>query len=338
VDESRLRRTLDKVDQFGEPDPTFLEGLYDQAVAEIGFDHPAHPAARRVGGGRPRLRVRRDGRSRWPLLLVAALVAAAALGALAVGALRNRAPTEPPDLLAQINGAGKIVIAIRPDHPQFAMAGQVATGFDVDVGQELARRLGVSPDVVVEPAAAMLSGADTNGWQIALPSVASWTIPAPGFAASGPYYLWPHFVVVAEASPATTVSQLGAGAICAVTGDGGEAWLRGRYVGAAAPSARLSIVTRSSDDDCLAMLTSGGAVAAVTADLTSGDLQARGGLRAIGGPDPEPRVVVVRTGDAQRADTASLLAAIDQAIESMRRDGSLTRLSENRFGVDLTNP
>jgi ABC-type amino acid transport substrate-binding protein len=336
VDESRILRTLDRVDELGEPDPAFLDRLYDEAVAELGLDRTSGPVARRVAGGRPKLRVLPGTRRRWPLLAVAALVATGALGALAVGALRNRAPTEQADLLAQVRGAGRIAIAVRPDQPQFAIAGQVATGFDVDVGQELGRRLGVSPDVIVEPADTMLSGGDASGWQIALPSVASWTIPASGFVASQPYYRWPHFVIVPETSPTTSLSQLTAGAICAVSRDGGEAWLRGTYGGAAAPATRLTIVTRPSDDDCLALLASGGAVAAVTADLTTGDLQARGGLRAIGGPDPEPRVVVLRTGDAGRPDPSGLLAAIDKAIESMRQDGSLTRLSENRFGADLT--
>jgi ABC-type amino acid transport substrate-binding protein len=338
VDESRLIRSLRHLDGLDDPDPAFLDRLYKDAVAEIGLGQTARPVAGRVAGASPRLRALRGGRRRWPLLLIAALVVTGTVGALAVGALRERAPTERADLLTQIDGAGRIVIAVRPDHPQFSVAGQVATGFDVDVAQELARRLAVTPNVVVEPADQMLSPTDTNGWDIALPSVASWTIPASRYVASRPYYYWPHLLVVPETSPARGIAQLGTGMVCAVTSDGGEAWLRGQYDGAPAADPGLTVVTRPSDDDCLAMLSSGDAVAVVTAELTGGDLQIRGGLRSIGGPEAEPRVVVLRTSDGERPDPSRLMTAIDQALDAMRRDGTLTRLAENRFGEDLTNP
>jgi ABC-type amino acid transport substrate-binding protein len=87
------------------------------------------------------------------------------------------------------------------------------------------------------------------------------------------------------------------------------------------------------------MLQSGAAVAAVTAELSDADLQVRSDIRVIGGPGPEPRPVIVHHSHVGGPDTTELLRAIDDALAAMRADGTLTRLSQNRFGgSDLTRP
>jgi ABC-type amino acid transport substrate-binding protein len=83
-------------------------------------------------------------------------------------------------------------------------------------------------------------------------------------------------------------------------------------------------------------LASGEAVAAVTAWLSDADLQVLGDVRVIGGPDAEPRSAVVHR---QSSVTRELLDAVDDALVSMRADGTLKRLSQSRFGgADLTTP
>ena len=148
--------------------------------------------------------------------------------------------------------------------------------------------------------------------------------------------------MVSETSSATTIGDVTAGPICAVDGDAGEAWLRGSYhVIGSTPAAPVSdsIVTAATDDDYLALLSSGAVAAAVTAHLSAADLQVRARIRVIGGPDPEPRAVIVPAAPAGGRTSTRLLAAIDSALSEMRADGTLTRFSQNRFGgADLTNP
>jgi len=336
VDEPRLLSMVNRVDARDEPDPAFLDRLFDDVVAATDIKRASTRSSTTVIPAKPSLRLLGGKRPRWPLLLFAAMLAVGIVGALGVGAWRNLLATRL-DLLTEVRIAGKVTIAVRPDHPQFSMDGQVATGFDVDFARELARRLGVTANIVVEPAASMLSAPGTGAWQLALPSLASWNVPSSAFVESRPYYQWPHFLVVPTAAPATTAAEL-AGPICAVSGDGGEAWLRGDYGGSPPPGASYTVVTRATDDECLSLLLSHEAVGAVTADLTGGDLQARGGVRTIAGLDPEPRVVVLQRASVNGAETASLLVAIDESIDAMRRDGTLGRLSENRFGIDLTRP
>jgi len=95
-------------------------------------------------------------------------------------------------------------------------------------------------------------------------------------------------------------------------------------------------VTKASDNECLAALSAGDVVAVLTSRLSDADLQVRSGIKVIGGPDPEPRAVIVLRS---RAGGAEAISAIDAALTQLRADGTLTRLSQNRFGgFDLSAP
>jgi len=281
------------------------------------------------------LRSRRGGRA---LLLLAAAVAASLGISIASGALRQPTPTPRGDVLDQIVDFGRIRIVVRPDQPQFTAGNGAPTGFDTDVATALGSRIGVRAEITFIDAATMLEGSSTR-WDVALPSVPSWTVTSEQFSVSKPYYFWPHRLVVAAGSSATSLADVVAGPICVVSGDAGEQWLRGAYGSTPATPVTTSILTAASDEDCLARLSSGAAVAMVTAQLSDADLQIRSDTRVIGGPAPEPRAAVVPVLSADGRTTTGLLSAINGAISAMRADGTLTGLSQNRFGgTDLSQP
>jgi ABC-type amino acid transport substrate-binding protein len=338
--DDRLRHWLEAAERPADPRAEFASALLGDIGRELGFGSETprggDSEALIVTGGPVRLRRRSaaPGRRWLDLLLVAAIIAAVAGGLVVVaGALRNHDLVPPTtNRLDQIQQLGRIRIAIRPDYPQFTANGQSATGFDADVAAELGRHLGLRADVVIESAATMLPGsADT--WDVALPSVPSWTIDASRFSQSDPYYWWPHFLVVAASSSATGIGDLPAGAICVVAGSAGEAWLQGTYGGAAGSPLATSITTGPTDGDCLGALNSGAAVAMVTANLSAADLRVNANVRSIGGPPVEPRVAVV-VGAPGAADASRLIQMLDDALRQMRADGTLTRLSQSRFGGD----
>lgn len=334
--DDRLRRWLEFAEQPLAPDAAFAAALREELRQELGFV-PASTLlsiTRRIGGARVRGR-----HGPTQLLLAATLLVAGAVGLTAVaGSLLERSIEPQPDLLAEIRQTGRIRIAIRPDHPQFTAPGQPAAGFDADVARALADHLGVRGDIVVADASAMLSGHD-DLWDIALPSEAVWELDPSRFLVTMPYYRWPHRLAVPEASSATGPADLASEPICAVAGDGGEAWLRGAYGDARTAPVTVEIVTRPSDEACLAALDAGEVVAVVTARLSDADLQVRPGIKVVGGPEPEPRPVIIRRAQGESPEPTPLLAAIDYALDEMRRDGTLTRLSQNRFGgADLTTP
>lgn len=341
MDERRLLAQLDGVGGPGEPDPAFLDRMYETLADELGFRGRERAGLTKVAMSAVGIRPRAERPYPSRVLLVAALLIAASIGlVVGAGALSDRVgpPQSPPTLLDEVRRTGRIRVAIRPDPLQAAFSGQ--SGFDAHVAAEIANRLDVALELVMLDGASMVSPSRSDDWDAALPSMPSWTIDERAFLTSTPYYRWPHFLVVPARSGARHARDVAKGPICAVAGDAGEAWLRGRYEEHFSSPLTTAIVTRSSDEECLASLSSGHAIAAVTAHLSPADLRIRGGVRAIAGaPRPEPRPVIVRRENAARRDPTSLLRAIDDTLAEMRADGTLTLLSQLRFGgADLTRP
>jgi len=339
MNDDRVRRILEVAEQPLAPAPEFATALLDDLRAELGFEGRSRAAGGAAAGTAiVRGRVAPDGRrGRLGLLLVAAIVVSATLGVLSLAAQQQERVRPPSaDALAAIRAAGRIRIAIRPDHPQFSIAGQPASGFDKDVAEALAAELGLAPEIIVIDADELLAGRGA-AWDVALPSVATRRIDPGAFEISDPYYAWLRRLLVPEASPAANVAGLRDRTICAVAGDAGEDWLRGT-TGTAATPITSSVVTRDSDDACLAALASGEVAAMVTATMSDADIDVRSGIRVLDGPPAEPRAAIVPRR-AGAPGTSTLVQALDAAIAALREDGTLTELSQRRFGgQDLTVP
>jgi ABC-type amino acid transport substrate-binding protein len=166
-----------------------------------------------------------------------------------------------------------------------------------------------------------------------LPSVGTAAIDQARFAHSVPYYWWPHYLLVTAASGRHAIADLAGQQVCAVQGDSGEAWLRGQ--GGVRPIDRSTVVTRSSDAECLAALSNGDVAAMVAAQMGPADVATRPTLVSLPGPPSEPRVVIAGLA----SQPGSLMAQVDNALGALLGDGTLTQLSQNRFGgYDLTRP
>ena len=335
--DDRLRRWLETAEGPLAPDSTFAAALRDELRHELGFIPADHARRSSLGlhraGGR-----RRPNPAR--LLLAAALLVGGAVGLAALaGSLVERSPGPRQDALGEIQALGRIRVAVRPDHPQVSTLGQPAAGFDVDVAEALADQMQVRAEIVVVPAGAILTATGEPAWDIALPSVATWRIDEARFLVSSPYYEWARRLVVLNSSTATSQQDVLGAPVCAVAGDEGEAWLRGLSGGSASPPVTADVVAAADDQECLELLATGDVAALVTARLSDADLQIRAGIRVIGGPEPEARAVIVPRPEDGSGDPGELLEAIDTALVAMRQDGTLTRLSQNRFGgIDLTTP
>ena len=339
MNDERLHRLLEVADQPLAPDPAFGAALRDELRQELGFivstrDAPAgrrsRPAPypsppgpdRPVARGRDR---RSPAPSGWPRSPAACSTALAPCRS---------------DLYDRIEQAGSIRIAIRPDHPQFSVPGQPAAGFDGDVANEIASHLGLRAAIVLEDGAAML--ADRSRWWVGHRAAVGRGLDARSLAVPGE-----HAVLLVAPSTGRRGDVVRPGA------------RRSRRSSRSAPSrvtrarrgfvartpvpwvhrSRTQVVTRTSDDECLAALATGEVAALVTARLSDADLQVRSGIRVIGGPGPEARPLIIARDLDGGPDPTDVLGSVDSALDRMRDDGTLTRISQSRFGgADLSAP
>lgn len=291
-------------------------------VLELTFDRTrALPQDRAIA----RIPVRRSA-SRLALIAAALLVIAGITGAV-IGA-RLLQPDQP-DLRARVLGAGVLRVAIRAEAPQALVPTTGLSGFDVDVARELASRLPVDLDLVTVTTIDVTAGAPRGAWDIAIASLPEAAFDPAAVTAGPAYYAWPRYVLVPAASPIAAPTDLAGRTVCAVAGDAGADWAKASLADGSA-----TVVTRTTDDACLAELDAGNVSAVVTATLGPADLDVRTRYRSIGGPPVERRVVAAGAADRP----ASMLEEITRLLRGMADDGTLADLSKGRFGgVDLSS-
>ena len=262
-------------------------------------------------------------RGRAAVLVAAAMLLVVALLAVAIAGGIVRIGER--DLRGRVQDAGVIRIAVRTAPPQAVVATAGLAGFDIDVANELGRRLGVRVDIVrVSDTAASRA---TGPFDLEAPSLSASALD-PATAVAGPaYYAWPHYLLVLATSPVTRPAELAGATVCVVEGDPSASWAGDGIAGAGG----VKIVTRPTDDTCLADLRSGAVAAAVTASIGPNDLDVHRFARSIGGPPAEVRVVVARRSDHPE----TLLDDVRTMLRAMAADGTLGQLSRTRFGVDL---
>jgi ABC-type amino acid transport substrate-binding protein len=322
-----LTELLHVVEHGAEPDPAFLDRLYDELATDLGFR--ARHIAVRAAPSRSRA---------WWLLAAALLIMALASTALIAGAaVRLLQEPRPSDVLDTIRERGVIQVVVRDGFPQARSPEGAMGGFDIDVANEIARRLGVMTDIRPEPDPVAPIAPDAD---LAVVSRAGHATAGRHLVSSAIYF-WPVHVVVLAGAPAASVGELDGSTICVVAGTSGEAWLAGGlHELSATPIQRppdAAAMTRPDDESCLDALVDGSVAAALTADLGPAELAVRGGIRALDGPVlTEERGFIV---DREAGDVDALLEAIDAAIEAARADGTLSDLARSRFGGhDLSAP
>jgi ABC-type amino acid transport substrate-binding protein len=324
VDDERLLRRVDDLGILGEPDPDFLERMYSAVAIEAGFAPRVAPAPRRMASGLSLLAA------------VIALLAALVAGTLVVGSVIDR--TSPPrgGLLDEILARGTLRLAIRPDFPQVSVGGRPQGGFDEDVALELAARLGVAPQPL-RMGVDEMGATSAPAWDLAFPSQQLPADVTVRFAASEPYYTWPVYLIVPDASDVTSMSDLAGATICSVTDSTGAKWVAGASVvpgSATAPPEDALLMDAASDDECLQAVVAGDAAAAVSFALLPADVEARAAVRLLGEPVVlDARGVLIPRG----REFEVLVAAINDTLREMREDSTLSEFSRRRFGgLDVT--
>lgn len=248
------------------------------------------------------------------------------------------------DLLSKVKAAGKIVMSTDPEYPPQSAITAAGTyeGFDIDVGTEIAKRLGV--DIAFETPSweALTAGSWSGRWDFSVGSMTITTDREKVIAFTKPYYFTPAQIAVLPDSGITSLDGLAGKVICVGQGTTYLQWLDGTLdFGTESPQTKpptgASATTLVSDRNCAESWQAGrrdfdGWLSSATTVQAAIDE----GLPVMAVGDPvfnEPLAVAF---DKSGADPVSMVAEVNKILDAMRSDGTLKSLSEKWFGEDLT--
>jgi polar amino acid transport system substrate-binding protein len=250
------------------------------------------------------------------------------------------------DLLATICTAGVIKMSTDPAYPpQSELAPDDPLGykgFDIDVGKEIADRLGV--DITFEtPDWEVLTAGSWNGrWDFSVGSMTITSARQEVLDFTQPYYYTPAQLAVDTSTGITTPEGLAGKTICVGEGTTYLDWLGGTLdFGSESPDttppAGATATTLPTDRDCANVWGNGrhdfeGWLSSITTVQDAID----DGLPVAMVGEPvffEPLAVAL---DKSAPDHDALLAAIDDIVADMHADGTLTELSMKWYDYDYT--
>lgn len=249
------------------------------------------------------------------------------------------------DLLGKVKAAGKIVMSTDPQYPPQSELAADGTyqGFDIDVGTEIAKRLGVTIEFTTPTWDTITAGSWGGRWDFSVGSMTITSARQKILDFSTPYYYTPAQMAASTASGITTLEGLAGKTVCV-----GEAttyldWLNGTLdFGTESPQTKppegVKATTLSTDRLCAEAWKSGrqdfeGWLSSATTVQAAIDE----GLPLVAVGDPvfyEPLAVAF---DKSGPSAASMVTEVNKILDAMRSDGTLKAFSEKWFdGVDLT--
>lgn len=260
----------------------------------------------------------------------------------------SEAPSvDPESLLGKVMAAGKIVMSTDPQYPPQSELKPDGTyeGFDIDVGNEIAKRLGVKLEYATPKWEVITAGSWSGRWDF---SVGSMTITTPReeiLAFSKPYYFTPAQIAASTVSGVTDIDGLAGKTICVGAATTYFDWLSGTLdLGSDTslikmqPPAGAKVTTLDTDRLCAETIKAGRKeFEGWLSSSTTVDAAIAEGLPLVKVGDPvyyEPLAVAF---DKKGPDPKSMVEKVNTILDEMRTDGTLKKLSEKWFdGYDLT--
>ncbi len=269
---------------------------------------------------------------------------------LALAASCGGAATGEKDALDEIMEAGKLVVSTDPNYaPQSFLNDQgELDGFDVDVAKEVAKRLGVEVEFVTPEWDLITSGNWSKRWDVSIGSMTITPDRKEALYFTHPYYYTPaQFAVHSDNTSIQSLEDLAGKKIGVCSECTYEKYLNktlqieGEEV--TFPDWEAGEVrTYGTDADAIQDLALGDGVrldAILSAQPTIYEaIQSgcEGGcpMRMVGDPVYyEPLAFAL---DKSRTPSDKLLAKLNEIVDAMHEDGTLTQLSIKWYGIDLT--
>ena len=257
------------------------------------------------------------------------------------------ATANPDDLLSKIKASGKLRISTDAAYPpQSELKNGTWEGFDVDVGTEIAKRLGVTAEFTAQDWTVITAGNWGGRWDISVGSMTITGERVKTFDFSPPYYYTPAQIAVSKKSGITDLDGLKGKTICAGEATTYWEWLTGKTLDlgpgtivTTKPPDGVKVVTRPTDRDCANDWKAGRFdFEGWMSSSTTVEQAIKDGIEMVKVGDPqyfEPLCVAVDRNGPMHGE---FMLALNQVIFGMHADHTLNDLSMKWFGLDLTAP
>jgi L-cystine transport system substrate-binding protein len=260
------------------------------------------------------------------------LALAVVLALTAALALTRGSPAAAQPAGDPVKARGVLRVGLEGTYPPFNYqdANGHLTGFEIDLANALAARMGVKAQFQPAPFAGLLASLDVGRTDVVIDQITITAERRKKYGFSQPYSISGIQMIVRRGDerrihgPADlTGRRVGVG-----LGTNYEQWLR-------ANQPKAIIVTYDDDPTKYQDLRLGRIDVVLNDRLTAIDMMRRTGGVFVGAGPPFARQEM---GVAVRKDQPDLLADLDQALAQMRADGELVRISNKWFGADVTPP
>jgi len=250
--------------------------------------------------------------------------------AAASGAASSAASTGAADQLAAIQTNGKLVVALEGAWQPWSYHDEsdALVGYDVEVSRAIAEKLGVEPEYVESDWDSLFAGLDAGRFDIVCNGVEVTDERAKTYDFTTPYgYIHTALAVRKDNEDIKSFEDL--------KGKTTANSLASTYM-ELAESYGATVQGIDTLEETIQLLTAGRIDATLNADVSFYDylnVHPDADFKLVAQTEDASHVAIpVRKGD----DSASLLEAINTAIEELRADGTLKELSEKYFGQDIS--
>jgi len=251
--------------------------------------------------------------------------------AAASGAASSAASTGAGDQLAAIQTNGKLVVALEGAWQPWSYHDESDTlvGYDVEVSRAIAEKLGVEPEYVESDWDSLFAGLDAGRFDIVCNGVEVTDERTKTYDFTTPYgYIHTALAVRKDNEDIKSFEDL--------KGKTTANSLASTYM-ELAESYGATVQGIDTLEETIQLLTAGRIDATLNADVSFYDylnVHPDADFKLVAQTEDASHVAIpVRKGD----DSASLLEAINTAIEELRADGTLKALGEKYFGQDISS-